>query len=135
MITWAGWLITAFGTLHTLGALTVEKAATHADVWFARGLWDEGFQSMSPAMSAYWFSVDSFGIPLALLGLVVVWMGRRGIVPPTFLVWGLGAWWALDAYILSVYWNAIIPVLAILFLALGIRRARSQRRADEPAPA
>jgi hypothetical protein len=61
MITWAGWLIVFFGAAHTLGALTAEGAATHAGAWFSQELWEDDLADMSPAMSAYWLSVNSFG--------------------------------------------------------------------------
>lgn len=49
MITWAGRLIVFFGTAHTLGALTLERAASHAGEWFRGDLWGEDFAEMSPA--------------------------------------------------------------------------------------
>src|SRR5688500_6083314 len=82
MIKWAGRLIVFFGTAHTLGALTAEGAATHAGAWFSRELWGEDLADMSPAMSAYWLSVNSFGPPLILMGLMVLWLNRRGFTPP-----------------------------------------------------
>lgn len=132
MITWAGGLIAAYGALHTIGALTLLGAATHADTWFGRGLWGQSFEEMSPAMSAWWFSGDSFGVPLVALGLVVVWMGRRGITPPWFLTGILAAWWALDAFVLAPSWNGLIPVAAIVLLVLGTLAGR--RRAREATP-
>lgn len=122
MIRLAGWLIVFYGTAHTLGALTVEGAWRHAGVWFSGGLWDGAFSNMSPAMSAYWFSLDSFGIPLILLGLTIVWMNRRKIVPPAFVAWVLTAWTAVDAMILLLTpWP--ILMLANVLLLLGIRKA------------
>lgn len=83
MIKWAGWLITFYGVAHTLGALTVEKAARYAGTWFSGGLRHEDFKAMSAANSAYWFSLGSFGIPLILVGLMVLWLDRRHITPPS----------------------------------------------------
>jgi hypothetical protein len=97
MIKWAGRLIVLFGTAHTLGALTVEGAARHAGAWFSGALWGEDFASMSPAMSAYWFSVNSFGPAFILIGLTVLWLNRRGIKPPSFIAWSLGIWAVVDA--------------------------------------
>lgn len=64
MITWSGRLIVFYGMAHTLGALTVEGAARHAGAWFNRSLWNRDFTNMSPAMSAFWLTVNSFGPPL-----------------------------------------------------------------------
>ncbi|BCM72083.1 MULTISPECIES: DUF6463 family protein [Streptomyces] len=123
MIKWAGWIITLCGTAHTLGALTVEKAAHHAGTWFSGGLWHEDLADMSPAGSAYWLSLDSFGIPLVLIGLTVLWLDRRGITPPAFIAWTLGVWTVVDAVILPFTpWPLF--VLACALLLTGIRRAR-----------
>ena len=85
MIKWAGRLIVLYGAAHTLGALTVEGAARHAGAWFSGELWGDDLANMSPANSAYWLSVDSFGVPLILIGLTVLWLARRGITPPPFI--------------------------------------------------
>lgn len=129
MIKWAGWIITLCGIAHTLGALTVEKAAQHAETWFSGGLWREDLADMSPAGSAYWLSLDSFGIPLTLIGLTVLWLDRRGITPPAFLAWTLGSWTVVDAVILPFTpWPLF--ALACTLLLIGTRRARR----DNPAP-
>jgi hypothetical protein len=90
MIRWAGRLIVLYGAAHTLGALTVEGAARHAGAWFSGELWGDDLANMSPANSALWLSVDSFGVPLIVVGLMV--LDRRGITPPPFIAWTLGIW-------------------------------------------
>ncbi|MFF3349635.1 hypothetical protein [Streptomyces sp. NPDC002779] len=81
---------------------------------------------MSPAGSAYWLSLDSFGIPLILIGLTV---DRRGITPPAFIAWTLGSWTVVDAVVLPFTpWPLFM--LACALLLIGARRAR---RAD-PVP-
>ncbi|MFI0976000.1 DUF6463 family protein [Streptomyces sp. NPDC021093] len=128
MIKWAGWIITLFGTAHTIGALTVEKAARHAGTWFSGGLWHEDLADMSPAGSAYWLSLESFGPPLILLGLTVLWLDRRGITPPAFIAWSLWVWTVVDAVVLPLTpWPLV--VLACALLLIGCRRARR----DSPA--
>ncbi|MGW0917094.1 DUF6463 family protein [Streptomyces sp. NPDC002784] len=123
MIKWAGWIITLCGAAHTLGALTVEKAAQHAGTWFSGGLRNEDLADMSPAGSAYWLSLDSFGIPLILIGLTVLWLDRRGITPPAFIAWTLGSWTVVDAVVLPFTpWPLF--ALACALLLIGIRRAR-----------
>ncbi|MGW5121195.1 DUF6463 family protein [Streptomyces noursei] len=129
MIKWAGWIITLFGTAHTLLALTVEKAARHAGTWFSGGLWSEDLAAMSPAGSAYWLSLESFGPPLILVGLTVLWLDRRDITPPAFIAWALGAWTVVDAVVLPLTpWPLI--ALACALLLIGARRARR----DNPVP-
>lgn len=92
MIRVAGWLIVLYGAAHTLGALAVEGAAVHTGAWFSGRLWTEGLASMSPAMSAYWLSVNSFGPMLILIGLIVLWLNRRGITAPPFIAVTLAIW-------------------------------------------
>ena len=130
MIKWAGWLIVLYGAAHTLGALTVERAARHAGAWFSGDLWDDDFANMSPATSAYWLSVDSFGPPLIVVGLTVLWLDRRGITPPPFIAWTLGIWTVVDAVVLLLTpWP--IPLLATILLLAGACRAEHR---DHPAP-
>ena len=96
LITWAGRLIVFYGAAHTLGALTAEGAAKHAGAWVGGDLWGEDLADMSPAMSAYWLSVNSFGPPLVVIGLTVLWLNRHGVTPPSFIAWALGTWAVLD---------------------------------------
>jgi len=67
-------------------------------------------------------SLDSFGVPLIVVGLVVLWLDRRGILPPPFIAWVLGAWTVLDAVILALTpWP--IMLVAVGLLLAGARRA------------
>lgn len=133
MITWAGRLIALYGAAHTLGALTVEGAARHVDVWFSRELWSESFSDMSPAMSAYWFSVNSFGPPLILLGLTVLWLNRRAIMPPSFIAWSLGAWLAIDLILSGPgVGQGLIIATAVILLLVAARRAKPAGPAVSP---
>lgn len=132
MITWAGWLVVVYGTAHTLGALTAEGAAGHADVWFSGDLWREDFSDMSPAMSAYWFSVNSFGPPLVLLGVTVLWLHRRGLTPPSFIPWAMVCWIVAGTVMAGpgVGQDLILLTAAVLLLV-----AASQARRAEGTPA
>ncbi|MFE3799679.1 hypothetical protein KHQ06_36795 [Nocardia tengchongensis] len=117
MIKWAGWLITLFGAAHTLLALTLEKAAQYAGTWFSGGLWGADLTAMSPAGTAWWLSLYSFGPPLVLVGLLVLWLERRGITPPVFLGWALGAWTLVGAVVLVTTPWPILLLAVILLLA------------------
>jgi hypothetical protein len=92
MIKWAGWLLIVFGTAHTVLALTVEHAASHAGDWFSGKLWGADLAEMGPAGSAYWLTFNSFAPPVIIIGLTILWLERRGINPPPFIAWGLLAW-------------------------------------------
>ncbi len=131
MIRWAGWLITLYGAAHTLGALTVLGATRHAGVWFSGELWGDDLTNMSPAMSAYWLSVNSFGVPLIVVGLTVLWLARRGITPPPFIAWALGVWTVVDVVAsgpLPAQW--LIILLATILLLVGARRGAPRPHAD-----
>ncbi|MEV6229722.1 DUF6463 family protein [Saccharopolyspora shandongensis] len=130
MIKCAGWLLVFLGAAHTLLALTLEGAARHAGEWFSGALWHEDFSDMSPANSALWLSLESFGPPLIVVGLIVLWLDRRGITPPEFIAWTLGIWGVVDAVILiTTPWP--LALLANILLLVGIRRAA---RRGNPAP-
>jgi hypothetical protein len=124
MIKWAGRLIVLYGVAHTLGALTVLGAASHVGTWFSRDLWGDDLSDMSPAMSAYWLSVNSFGPPLILLGLTVLWLDRRGITPPPFIAWSMALWVVVGAVVAGpgIGQDVILLVACGLLLA-GARRA------------
>lgn len=123
MIRLAGWLIVFFGAAHTLGALTIEGAAHHVGEWFSGALRHDDLASMSPANSAFWLSLNSFGVPLVLVGLMVLWLHRRGITPPLFIAWVLGIWTIVGAVILTFTpWPILL--LATLLLLAGARRVR-----------
>lgn len=124
---WAGRLTVFYGAAHTLGALTVEGAAKHAGTWFSRDMWGEGFVDMSPAMSAYWLSVNSFGPPLVLLGATVLWLDRRGITPPAFLAWPMAGWVALGTAVGGPAPQDLILLTAAGLLWAGTRQGRAGR--------
>jgi hypothetical protein len=125
MFKWAGWLIVLYGAAHTLGALTVEGAARHAGTWFSGELWGADLATMSPAMSAYWLSVNSFGPPLVLIGLTVLWLDRREITPPLFVAWSLVGWVVVGIVVAGPGVGQDVLLLAAAGLLLvGARRAR-----------
>ena len=137
MMKWAGGLIVLYGTAHTLGALTALGAAGHADVWFSRDLWTEDLSDMSPAMSAYWLSVNSFGPPLVLVGLTVLWLDRRGITPPSFIAWSMVCWLVAGTVMAGpgVGQDLILLTAAVLLLVAASRARRSEAvRPTEPVP-
>ncbi|MGW4244559.1 DUF6463 family protein [Nocardia sp. NPDC004722] len=124
MIAWAGRLIVFFGAAHTILALTLERAGRYAGDWFTGGLWHDDLSAMSAANSALWLSLDSFGIPLVLVGLTLLWLDRRGLTPPWFLAPVLGIWTVLGAVIMPLTpW----PIMAV---ATGLLVVDARRRGD-----
>ncbi|WP_157680165.1 DUF6463 family protein [Mycobacterium dioxanotrophicus] len=94
--------ITAWG-----GRLAVVGAAFHVSVAALkrRAVWsqilDEGVANtvtLDPppdrvaVAEAFWFSPGSFGVPLGLIGQLVLHMTRRGQPVPVWLGWAIVAW-------------------------------------------
>ncbi|MCP2296785.1 hypothetical protein APR11_003217 [Nocardia amikacinitolerans] len=128
MIKWAGWLIVLFpGIGHTVGAL-VETAPDHAGAWFDGEGWKADATAMNYAEAALWYTVFSFGVPFLVIGLLVLWLDRRGITPPAFVAWIVAGW-----TLVTVAVGGPSPLLALLvaagLLLVGSRRAR--RLAEE----
>lgn len=123
MIRWAGRIFVFLGIGHTVLSLAL-VAPEHAAKWFGAELWtpDEGIMEMSAAMSAYWLSVGGFGVPLLAFGFTILWMDRRGLVPPAFLGWIVLVWAAANTVILLPSPWILAAVASVLYLA-GVRRA------------
>lgn len=134
MIKWAGRMFVFYGAAHMLAALTVEGAARHAGAWFRGELWHQDLANMSPAGSALWLSLSSFGVPLMLLGLTVLWLDRRGITPPSFIAWTLGFLTLVDA-VIDPFTPWPIMLVANILLLVGARRAKAWRTEASLRPA
>lgn len=125
MVKWAGWIIVLAGVGHTLGSLigTVPK---YIGTWFDGSLWSEtGFAELSDAAVAFWFSVFSFGPPLLLVGVMVLWMGRRGLTPPSFIAWAI-AIWVIVTFVASG--PSPLPILLVAAGLLLLEAHRARRR-------
>jgi hypothetical protein len=132
MIKSAGWIFVVLGAVHTVLSLAM-VAADHTATWLSGGLWraEGGFTDMTDGMAAYWFSLASFGIPLLVIGLTILWMLRRGIAPPAFAGWILLTWTLVNTGILLLSPWILAVVGAVLYL-VGVRRAS---RVPEPVAA
>ncbi|WP_433323342.1 DUF6463 family protein [Spirillospora sp. CA-294931] len=119
-ITWAGRILAVVGGGHlTLGLLF---SAPHLGDWLTLGLWGSWWEDTDSA-SAFWGNPAGFGLPLLLVGLLVGWMDRRGIVPPVFLAWTVLGWGGAVAYIVEPTPGPLV-VIAALMLLRGIRNVR-----------
>ncbi|MEU1372350.1 DUF6463 family protein [Streptomyces triculaminicus] len=124
MIKWAGWIITLAGIGHTLGSL-LETAPDYAGTWFGGG-WNLGdYPEMSDATVAWWYSVFSFGPPLLLTGLTVLWFARRGMTPPAFIAWAMVAWVVLG-FVVDGPSPLLVLLVAAYLLLVGARRAKAR---------
>ncbi|HLS13763.1 MAG TPA: DUF6463 family protein [Beutenbergiaceae bacterium] len=123
----AGWSMVAIAVLHTLAHMF----HPYWRQWLTGGLWtgEAGLESIS----FFWALPGSFVVVLAVLGLLVAGMGRRGDDVPAYVGWGLGLW-VLGCLALigpSGFMFGILP--SILLIAADLRR-RSARRAGSPMP-
>jgi hypothetical protein len=125
IVRWAGYLIVFIGVGHMISALAL-TAPEHADAWFSRAIWDEDLGAMSSAHGAYWLTFGSFGIPQIVIGLLVLWLDRRGLVPPTFIAWTLAANAVLCGVIFGPAPWPVDLVSAGLLLAAGRRAKKGQ---------
>jgi hypothetical protein len=125
MIKWAGWIIVLAGVGHTLGSL-VETAPEHVGTWFSGSLWSEtGYAGLSDAAVGFWYSVFSFGPPLLLIGVLVLWLDRRGVTPPSFIAWAI-ATWTVVTFVASGPSPLPILLVAAGLLLVGAHHARRQ---------
>lgn len=132
MLKWAGWTMIGISLLH-LVVLGMDAVPLLPE-WLSGRLWTlEHWQPMptqSAAMAAngavFHATLGSFALPMLVFGALVLWMDRRGLVPPAFLGWGLGAWALLAGLVMapSGYPLGLIPA-ALLVLAARRRRARA----------
>ncbi|WP_122817408.1 DUF6463 family protein [Nocardioides pantholopis] len=121
MTTWAGWIITVAGLGHTIGSLA-ETVPHHLGAWFDGRLWSEHeYAEQSDAAAGFWYSVFSFGPPLILIGVLVLWLGRRGLTPPAFLAWAIGAW-VVITFVASGPSPLPVLLVAVVLVLLAARR-------------
>jgi hypothetical protein len=121
MIKWSGWIFTVLGACHLV--LGFALTASHAETWLRGGLWTPDFTiaEMPPSMGGYWMTLGSFGLPLLVVGLTVLWLERRGITPPAFIAWTVGAWSILAGLVFEPAPWIVVTVGAAL-LGAGIAR-------------
>ncbi|MBC6449561.1 DUF6463 family protein [Actinokineospora xionganensis] len=120
----AGGLIVLCGLGHSIGAL-VQTAPHYAGSWFGWALWKEQNNdplAMSHTTAAFWYSVYSFGLPLLLIGVIVLWLDRRGITPPPFIAWSVAAWTVIGT-VLSGFSPLLFLLVAAALLLVGGRRS------------
>lgn len=124
MIKLGSGLLVVGGVAH-IGITLAETASRHAGAWFGRELWGTAdLTALSAANGAFWISIGSWAVPQTLLGLTLLWLDRRGVVPPSFVAWGLGGY-ALALGLYSPQATAFGAVVVALLL-LGARRARAE---------
>ena len=126
---WSGGIIAAIGAGHLAAALV--GSAPHFRDWLALGLWGRYLEDTESA-NDFWGSVGGFGWPLFIVGLVVLWMNRNGVIPPKFLAWTVMGWGAVMTYIVEPTPGPAVVIAGILMLR-GIHIA--DKAAGDEAPA
>ncbi len=110
---------------------TVSAALMRREVWVQ--IVDEGFfntVSLYPSADrlavaeAFWFSPGSFGVPLLLLGSLVVWTTRRGERVPGWLGCGVAGWAVLIGLLGGFDTGTMILLLIGVLLVVGAWNAR-----------
>ncbi|MEV6214295.1 DUF6463 family protein [Nocardia sp. NPDC051833] len=131
MIDWAGIVLAIIGGGHlTIGLLL---SSSSFDEWLSLELWGHWWED-TPAANSFWANPAGFGWPLLLVGLLIVWMDRRGIVPPAFLAWAVLGWGAVCAVIVEPTPGPVVVIAALLLLR-GIRVAGAHAESGSPVPA
>jgi Family of unknown function (DUF6463) len=131
MIRWAGRLLVLVGAGHLLAALAL-YARPHLGAWFSGALWGEDLAAMSDAGTALWLTIDSFSVPLILVGLTILWLDRRGLTPPSFIGWTVGVWAVIEAVIFGPSPSWLLPVAAVLLLVGARRATRPDSQEESP---
>ena len=127
MVKWAGVLVVLCGLGHSIGSL-VQTAPHHAGSWFGLELWEAHNYdpvAMTHTAAAFWYSVYSFGWPLLLIGVIVLWLDRRGITPPPFIAWGVAAWTVVGTVLAGLSPLLLLLLAAVLLLVAARRSTRS----------
>ncbi|APA98365.1 hypothetical protein [Nocardia seriolae] len=74
---------------------------------------------------AFWSNPAGFGLPLFIIGLLILWLNHRAIVPPPFLAWTVLIWSAILAFIAEPT-PAPVLLAAAAMLLRGIHLAAPQ---------
>lgn len=123
----AGWSMVTIAVLHTVAH------AFHPfwSDWLTGDLWT-GAAPME-SMAFFWALPGSFVVVLAVLGGLVVRMGRRGEDVPGYVGWGLGAWVVGCLALIgpSGFLFGILPSVLLIVAGLRRRSGRTDRATAE----
>ncbi|RJO73747.1 hypothetical protein D5S18_21535 [Nocardia panacis] len=124
-IKWTGGIIAGISAGHLAVGLSLSSG--YFGDWLSLRLWNHWWEDTVPAMS-FWANPGGFGLPLALIGVLVVWMNRNNIVPPAFLAWTVLIWSLAIAFMAEPTPAPVVVVAAAVLL----RSIRSATKAVEP---
>lgn len=131
MLRWAGYGMIGMGMLHML--VLGMDALPQLSSWLTGGLWT--LEHWQPALTqsqavlagnaVFHSTLGSFALPMIVFGFLVLWMDRRGLVPPAFVGWGIGAWAVLAGLVMepSGYPLGLIPAVLLVLAARKATRS------------
>lgn len=118
----AGGIMVFQGAFHGLSGLITNSG--HWPAWLAGGV-SSNLAGRDPVAAAFWLSWGSFGLPLALLGAVVIGFGRAGRVPPLYLPIGYLIWGVVGGLMApSPLLTVLIPGALLLIASTNASRRR-----------
>lgn len=123
----AGWVIVAICLLHTL-AFAVHPYWVD---WLAGPLRTSSV-TMAEAVQ-FWALPGGFVVPGAILGLLIVRLGRRGQRMPPYVGWVLAGWAAACLWMIGPSGFAFVLVPAVLLIVAGVRGAEVSPRGSHPS--
>ena len=125
MLKWAGYLMIGMGLLHML-VLGID-ALPMLPSWLTGSLWTlehwQPVMTQSPELvtsgAVFHSTLGSFALPMIVFGFLVLWMDRRGLVPPAFVGWGIGAWALLAGLVMEPggYPLGLVPAVLLVLAA------------------
>ncbi|NRQ36528.1 hypothetical protein HII36_32545 [Nonomuraea sp. NN258] len=122
---WAGAILVFLACVHLVS--TSVLSAAHIPAWFQGELWlfppsPGDLTDLAANVGAFWMVWGSFGVPLGLIGALVVGFGRRGQVPPAYLGIGVAGWALIGALLFepSPFVLGLVP--AGMLLAAAYKR-------------
>lgn len=124
----AGWSMVVIAVLHTVAHLF----HPYWSDWLSGELWTGN--SPADSYAFFWALPGSFVVVLAILGGLIVRMGRRGDDVPRYVGWGLGAWVVGCLALIgpSGFVFGILP--SVLLIVDGLRRrVRTSSPVERPA--
>ncbi|MQM24717.1 DUF6463 family protein [Glycomyces albidus] len=125
-----GAIITLCGIGHSVIAL-IQVMPRHGEAWLDGALWEQvnrNVTGFTPVTGAFWYSFNSFGLPLLLLGATVLALGLRGMAPPRVVPWVMMLWTVVGE-------TASGPSPLLLLLVAGVLMlVGASRRTAAPPP-
>lgn len=124
----AGWATLAICLLHTL-AFSVHP---YWGDWLAGPLRSSSVTMAEAAQ--FWGLPGGFVVPGAILGLLIIRLGRRGQMLPAYVGWVLALWAAVCLWMIGPSGFVFVLVPATLLIIAGLRSSRCGRELGSAGP-